>query len=176
MASVFSMSEQSLLLFNQALQLKPYLVDAKHVTWVGRPRLLWVSWAVGAVDPECLIDRGACFGWIFPNKQGKQNFRMFLGHLPRFLAANLHSSSQIFTRPIPHRKPPQAPAGVQQDSVVWEADSCRLQLYNYDLQRMVTDQAGKGLHPQGRAFRGSNDWQHFLRLQCHDAFGRTLQI
>ncbi|CAE7643546.1 unnamed protein product [Symbiodinium necroappetens] len=51
-----NMSGEQLVEFSRLLEVKPYLVDAKHFTWIRKPSLFWVSWFITARDGEKLVD------------------------------------------------------------------------------------------------------------------------
>ena len=67
-------------------------------------------------------------------------------------ALHLKPYTWSFTRPLPRRNPPKAPAGLDHASDAakarWVADSYKLQVYDDEEERMVTSEAG--------AFRLSN--------------------
>ncbi|CAE7825917.1 unnamed protein product [Symbiodinium sp. CCMP2592] len=60
--------------FNEALRLKPYLVDAKSFTWVRRPRLFWVTWGITPLPGEVLRDAGLYYEWQFPIQRPAKDF------------------------------------------------------------------------------------------------------
>ncbi|CAE7765025.1 unnamed protein product [Symbiodinium sp. CCMP2592] len=52
--NLFELRESSFAALNEALQLKPYLVDAAAFTGVRRPRLFWVTWEVSCLPGESI--------------------------------------------------------------------------------------------------------------------------
>ena len=53
--NVFSMSQDDLAAFDVLLGVRPYLLDAKHFTSCGRPRLYWCSWQLSPFESVRLI-------------------------------------------------------------------------------------------------------------------------
>ncbi|CAE7773634.1 unnamed protein product [Symbiodinium necroappetens] len=114
--SLFPLTPESLGLgiISRTLELKPYLVDAKYFSWMQRPRLFWVTWAVAAAETEHLIDRGAYFDWVFEaSREDKQSW----------VDPGVESASD-------------------EAQARWAEDSYKLPVSNYEAEHMITMNGG----------------------------------
>ena len=111
----------------------PNLCESGDISWVRRPRFYWISEDL----PEC--------PWMRIQHQPLGNKIKLIGDLelenlwlPEGLKWEAQSNSSrfpTFTRPIPRRRPPPKPAGLEQTSregqARWAADSFRYPPYVY---------------------------------------------
>ncbi|OLQ06237.1 hypothetical protein AK812_SmicGene10479 [Symbiodinium microadriaticum] len=89
--AMFPLSEGNLCKFNEVLQLKPFLLDAKHLSWMHRPRLFWVTWAVTAVEGVCLVQLQALMTrQIKPRILSLGEWEKLLGFDDNYISEGLH--------------------------------------------------------------------------------------
>ncbi|CAE7721934.1 unnamed protein product [Symbiodinium sp. CCMP2592] len=141
--AMFPLSRESLDVFNHALQHKPLLVDAKHLSWMRRPRLFWLTWAVTAVGDETLHDSGDCLEWrLGGTREHKQSWVDGEGQWLSQDGILLPD----YSSPTPRRSIPRAASGLDEASELakarWAADSYKLPVKHYESEHMITNADG----------------------------------
>ena len=138
--AMFPLSQDSLFKFNEVLQLKPLLVDAKYLSWMHRPRLFWVTWAVKAVEGESLCDAGGYTRWdLRITRESKQSWVDVGGQWLSPEGILLPDC----TAPTPRRTIPRSATGLDdasdQAKARWAEDSYKLPVSHYETEHMITN-------------------------------------
>ncbi|CAE7439662.1 unnamed protein product [Symbiodinium sp. CCMP2592] len=118
--------------FNEALDLKPYLVDSKYFTWVRRPRLFWVTWGISLMPGETLVDHELFFEWVFPDVRGDKEAWVdevsswhVVRLVPHFLRIAEKSGTDVpLDAGIPFRAKAWPRTGIQSQLFKWATVHC----------------------------------------------------
>ena len=141
--NVASLSGEQLKGFNDALNVKPILLDAKWFTWCHRPRFFWCSWSPAIQKDESLEQHDNFHVWRFPlcrdtRESWLEPHCKWNGPEDGWLP--------ILTKPKARNKAPKKPLNLDEatSSAVerWQADGYRVPVFNYEEEAMVVDQQG----------------------------------
>ncbi|CAK0838388.1 unnamed protein product, partial [Prorocentrum cordatum] len=143
--NVFSMTLESRAEFTRALGVTPVFLDRRCHTHIKRPRLYWCSWPVTAfLASDATVETkgvggAAYFKFLFAVERLPLNASVLEGWSTLDPEADL----PCFTRPIPRRRPPFRPVGLDRASVLaaerWAGDSYRYQVDNYGDGSLIWD-------------------------------------
>lgn len=141
--NVSSMTDENVVLFSQALGVRPVLLDAKYFCHCRRPRFYWPSWTVVAQGEEKLKKLELWDEWIFPEMRTPSS--VWLDEGSSWDPADAQELP-TFTRPQRRNRPPYKPAGIATASQGaidrWVADKYFVQVYNYEQPNMIKDKDG----------------------------------
>ena len=134
-----NMSGEQLVEFSRLLEVKPYLVDAKHFTWIRKPSLFWVSWFITARDGEKLVDHERLVEWCFPNhkicrKSWVEPDCSWDAHAEVLLPAFTGPWSGSSVTPRSANSVSASQGAFER----WVKDSCKLPVCHYEAENLIT--------------------------------------
>ena len=139
--------EMDIRVMSAELDMKPLLVDSRHLSRARRPRLFWFS--VGLIEHEEVeIHQGELYDEVVYGA-ATEPMQAVLDPGWEWLEGTRDSGARFptFTRAIPRLRPPKAPAGLascnEETQERWKADKFRFPPYTYKEEFLVTNAQGE---------------------------------
>ena len=134
--NVGSMPMKDLAAFSDSLGVRPYLVDAQHLTYCRRPRYFWCSWDLVSNTRQNIRDCGSHWEVVPLAEKLPYNRWVDAGWEPPE-SGMLYT----FTPALPQERRPSTPAGCKNASPKakerWEANNYMFQVYQFEDKHLI---------------------------------------